>query len=119
MPVSDDTTAHRRRPPHLQRSGKTYFVTFCTLERRVLTPNQRDIALNCCVHEHRITYWLHCAVVMTDHVHMIFTPYDFQLPEIMKRVKGVSARLINAADRTTGIVWQGESSITFCGPTRI
>ncbi|HEY8849067.1 MAG TPA: transposase, partial [Thermoanaerobaculia bacterium] len=84
-------------------------VTFCTLERRVLTPNQRDIALNCCVHDHRITYWLHCAVVMPDHVHMIFTPYDFQLPVIMKRVKGVSARFINAADRTSGVVWQGES----------
>jgi REP element-mobilizing transposase RayT len=71
VPVADDTTAHRRRLPHLQRTGKTYSVTFCTLERRVLTPNQRDIALNCCVHDHRITYWLHCAVVMPDHVHMI------------------------------------------------
>jgi REP-associated tyrosine transposase len=109
VPVADDTTAYRRRLPHLQRSGTTYFVTFCTLERRVLTPSERDIALNCCVHDHRTTYWLHCAVVMPDHVHMIFTPYDYALAIIMKRIKGVSARFINRADQRKGTVWQGES----------
>jgi REP element-mobilizing transposase RayT len=46
---------------------------------------------------------------MPDHVHMIFTPYDYALPIIMKRVKGVSARFINAADHTKGGIWQGES----------
>ena len=46
---------------------------------------------------------------MPDHVHIIFTPYEATLATIMRRVKGVSARLINLAVHTTGHVWQSES----------
>ncbi|HSP35557.1 MAG TPA: transposase [Thermoanaerobaculia bacterium] len=95
MPVGDDTYAYRRYLPHLQKQGKTYFVTFCTFERRVLTGDERTAILACCVRDHRVVYWLHCACVMPDHVHLVFTPFDdFTLAKIMNRVKGASAHAI-------------------------
>jgi REP element-mobilizing transposase RayT len=56
------------------------------------------------------------AVVMPDHVHMIFTPlidYDgmeiFSLARIMDAIKGSSAHKINKALGRKGRVWQPES----------
>jgi REP-associated tyrosine transposase len=109
MPIGDDTFAYERDLPHLQKAGKTYFSTFCTMNRRLLCDSDRDIVLSCCVHDHLQTYWLHCVVVMPDHVHMLFTPYDFTLAVIMRRVKGVSARQINKTRDSIGSVWQSES----------
>jgi len=45
MPVSNDTFAHRRHLPHLEKSGKSHFITFATIHREVLPPIARDIAL--------------------------------------------------------------------------
>jgi REP element-mobilizing transposase RayT len=98
MPIGDDTFAYRRYLPHLQKSGKTYFVTFCTRDRRILDPASRDIVLSCCVRDHRTAYWLHCVCVMPDHVHLVFTPFElFNLAIIMNRIKGVSSHGINKA----------------------
>jgi len=109
MPIGDDTYATRRHLPHLEKAGKTYFTTFATRDRCTLPPSARDITLQCCVHDHELTYWLHCAVIMPDHVHMIFTPYGLGLARIMKRIKGVSANLINKQGGSRGSVWQDES----------
>ena len=110
MPVGNDTTATRRHLPHLEKPGKTYFSTFATRNREVLTPQARSIALACCVHDHKRTYWLECAIVMPDHVHMVFTPYDGQtLSTIMDAVKGASAHLINRAIGRKGHLWADES----------
>ncbi|HJW93732.1 MAG TPA: hypothetical protein VJ901_08945, partial [Thermoanaerobaculia bacterium] len=99
--VGDDTFAYRRDLPHLQKNGKTYFVTFCAI--RVLSESERDIVLQCCVHDHRETYFLHCVVVMPDHVHMILTPFEgWTFGTIMHRVKSVSAHCIG------GRIWQRE-----------
>ena len=61
-------------------------------------------------------YDLKVAVVMPDHVHLIFTPLiDFESMEvsslgvIMDAIKGASAHRINKALRRTGRVWQPES----------
>ncbi|HEX8253323.1 MAG TPA: transposase [Thermoanaerobaculia bacterium] len=57
-----------------------------------------------------MTYWLHTAVVMPDHVHLLFVPLDgWTLDRILRRVKGVSARLINRELQRRGAVWQAES----------
>jgi REP element-mobilizing transposase RayT len=110
VPIGPDTFATRRHLPHFVKRDRTLFVTFSTLDRRVLSPDARTIALECCVHDHERTYWLHTAIVMPDHVHMLFTPFEeWGLPRIMKRVKGNSARLINKAAGQRGVVWQGES----------
>lgn len=103
VPISDDTFAWRRDLPHLQKTGKTYFVTFCTRARRVLGDNEREIALDTCIFGHLNQYWLHCVVVMPDHVHLIFTLYEeFSLSRAMHRIKSVSAHEVGRA------VWQRE-----------
>ena len=51
---------------------------------------------------------------MPDHVHLIYSPlrcddgWSRSLPEIMKAIKGRSARMINVALKRTGPVWQEE-----------
>ena len=51
---------------------------------------------------------------MPDHVHLIYSPlkrtdgWDYTLPEIMKAIKGRSARQINLGLKRTGPVWQEE-----------
>jgi len=57
---------------------------------------------------------LHAAVVMPDHVHLIYSPlrredgWSYSSPEIMKSIKGRSARRINVALQRKGPVWQEE-----------
>ena len=64
----------------------------------MLPESARNIALQCCLHDNEFTYWLHCVVIMPDHVHLLITPYEgWSLETIMKRVKGNSSRLINLA----------------------
>ena len=51
---------------------------------------------------------------MPDHVHMIFMPLpngdgdSYSLPQIMRKLKGVSAHLINKYLDRKGSVWQSE-----------
>jgi len=108
--IGEDTHAYLRHLPHLERPDKTYFVTFVTLGRLVLTHAARDIALGCCIHEHTKTCWLHCAVIMPDHAHLIFTIHDgWNLAKITRRIKGNAARQINLAMERRGALWQHES----------
>ena len=57
---------------------------------------------------------LHAAIVMPDHVHLIYSPlrrddgWSYTLPEIMKSIKGRSGRFINLALHRNGPVWQEE-----------
>lgn len=54
-------------------------------------------------------YLLYAYVVMPNHVHALLKPID-SYDEIMKQIKGVSARRINLARGTTGrSMWQAES----------
>jgi REP element-mobilizing transposase RayT len=109
-------TFYRRNLPHLQRDYKPHFITFVTRFRRVLPDWARDITFGCCLHDHGIRYSLHVAVVMPNHVHLILTPLTDQqrrlivpLIEIMRAIKGASARAINQRLRLHGAVWQEES----------
>ena len=108
--IGDDTFATRRHLPHLQNDGKTYFVTFVTLKRFVLPPAARDLAFETIVFEHRRSCYLHCAVVMPDHVHALFTPLDgWTVPRIARRMKGASAWRINGLLGRSGALWLSES----------
>ena len=70
----------------------------------------RQVVLDCCVHDHGVTYWLHTAIVMPDHVHLLFVPMgDWTLDRILRRVKGVSARRVNQRLGRSGALWQSES----------
>lgn len=110
MSIGDDTYAYYRRLPHLQREHKNYFVTFCTKNRRLLDLHSRDIVLCECVAQHGVACWLHCAVVMPDHAHVVMALLPEQsLPNVMRLIKGRSARAINMMRGRSGSLWQRES----------
>ena len=106
---------YRRRLPHYQRDDRPLFVTFRTLKCLLLTPEARTLALQHCLHDHGRTIQLHAAVIMPDHVHLLFTAlrdsegWTFALPEILRAIKGSSARSINKLSGRLGPVWQDES----------
>jgi REP element-mobilizing transposase RayT len=58
---------------------------------------------------------LHAAVIMPNHVHLLFTALEsdqaesYSLAEIMKGIKGTSARNINKLLGRRGQLWQDES----------
>jgi len=108
--IGFDTHATRRHLPHLQRQGKTYFITATTIDREILSHRSRSVILETCLHDHAVAYWLHAVVVMPEHMHLIFTPYEeWLLSTIMQRLKGTSAHLINKAEKRRGPLWLNES----------
>ena len=99
----------RRRLPHWELDGATYFVTFRLMEG-VLSVSERQITLDHLLEGDGFFYTLNIAVVMPDHCHLLIRPKpDYDLPRVMKGIKGVSARLINQSRGTKGSVWQDES----------
>ncbi|MCL4500873.1 MAG: transposase [Deltaproteobacteria bacterium] len=101
--------------PHLQVDDKTQFVTFATFKRWQLPESVRGLILKHCLHDHGIKIQMHGAVVMPDHVHLVFTQLRdqsgnlFGLAEIMNGIKGASAHSGNKALKRRGPVWQYES----------
>jgi len=107
---------YRRQLPHLQCDDKQHFVTFCTNHRWALPEHVRSIVLECCLHDYGTKFDLRVAVVMPDHVHMIFTPLVnqqamevYSLADIMDAVKGASAHKVNKVLGRKGPLWQPES----------
>jgi REP element-mobilizing transposase RayT len=107
---------YRRQLPHLQCDYEQHFSTFCTHHRWIIPERVRSVVLQCCLHDNGMKFDLRVAVVMPDHVHMIFTPLVnqqameiYSLAEIMDGVKGASAHNVNKALGRGGTVWQAES----------
>lgn len=105
---------YRRRLPRYQKDDHPIFVTFTTHRRWRLTPAARDIIFDCCLKQDGNKFKLHAAVVMPDHVHLIYSPlrredgWSYSLPEVMKAIKGTAAWRINHLLGRTGPVWQEE-----------
>ncbi|HUR83347.1 MAG TPA: transposase [Thermoanaerobaculia bacterium] len=104
--------AYQRHLPHYQSDFRSYFVTFVTRDRFVLPSGARDIVLRHVVD--CAMYYLHVAVVMPDHVHLIATPnwerdgFSIPVASIVRRLKGASAREVNLALNRTAALWQQE-----------
>jgi len=110
VPLTGDTFGTRRHLPHLEHHGKTYFVTFVTRGRIELPAKARDIVLETIIRDHQVAYWLHCTVVMPDHVHLIATLYEtWSMTRALQRVKGASSHSVNRALDRRGSLWQDES----------
>jgi REP element-mobilizing transposase RayT len=105
---------YRRNLPHIERLSATYFVTFKTLST-FLPPAARTIALHHCLFENGKKLEMFAAVIMPTHVHLLFSALEaenaepYSLAEIMKPIKGVSARNINRLLKRKGSLWQDES----------
>jgi len=107
---------YRCNLPHSQKDYKAPFITFTTKRRESLPEWAKDIVLRCCLHGHGTTYNLYAAMIMPDHVHLVLTPSVdmtnrriYPLYEILRRLKGYSAKLINDRRGHGHAVWQEES----------
>jgi len=113
-PAVDDQLAQRRRLlPHWEAGGSTYFMTF-RLHAGELSPEERTLVLEACRHFDADRYLLHAAVVMPDHVHLLWTPLEraagewWSIADLMHSMKSFTAKALNAARGTTGVIWQRE-----------
>jgi len=106
---------YRRNLPHIVRADRPLFVTFTTRNRWILPPGARTIALRHALHDHMTKIYMRVAIVMPDHVHLIFTllhdqnDVPYSLAEVMKGIKGVSARRINQLTGRRGTLWLDEA----------
>jgi len=99
----------RRKLPHWQLEGSTYFVTF-SLADGVLSKEERELVLQHLKNGDPKFYKLWAVTVMPDHVHILIKPKEgINLSRIMKGIKGVSARMLNQSRGSKGRVWQNES----------
>ena len=115
MPSATPKYEYRRHLPHYQKSVRPIFVTFCKNTRTPFSDPAKTAILNCCLRGHGTKFQLHTAVVMPDHVHLLLTPlrdsegWPYPLYDLLKLIKGASARCINQQERKLGQVWQHES----------
>jgi REP element-mobilizing transposase RayT len=106
---------YRRNLPHFQGDGGPLYITFCTKDRWLLPESVRDKVLDHCLHDHGTKIHLHCAVVMPDHVHLVYHPLTdregnfYSLEEVLGGLKGASAHSVNRLLKRKGAVWQNES----------
>ncbi len=128
---------YRRNLPHLEKPDRVHFITFDTHQRWELPPLARDLVMKHCLHDNGSKMRLLIAVVMPDHVHLVFIPLQcreaaqarapvshnpqpgaavpheqpqvYSFEEILGGIKGASAHSINKALKRSGRVWQDES----------
>jgi len=104
-----DLKIRRRRLPHWELAGSTYFITFCLLDGE-LSAEEIKLVLEHIKEGDPTYYDLFAVTVLPDHVHMILRPRDgMSLSRVTKGVKGASARLINERRGRGGALWQDES----------
>jgi hypothetical protein len=89
----------RRNLPHWELGGSTYFLTFRCAPGVTLEEADRTIVLDNWRHWDGQRYFLHCAVIMSDHVHVLLTPLSngldtwYPLKQILHTNKGFTAQL--------------------------
>ena len=106
---------YRRRLPHFQKADRPIFVSFRKGTTAPLAEHCRSAVFDCCLYGNGTRFHLHAAVVMPEHVHLLLTPLRdangdvFCLRDILKGIKGASARRVNQLLDCSGPVWQEES----------
>ncbi|MCZ7604611.1 MAG: transposase [Planctomycetota bacterium] len=112
--ISKELDRWRRHLPHYQVGGKTLFVTWRCLGGITLSAQERAIVLDCVRQFQQQRYLVFAAVIMPDHVHILIEPLErepgiwWDLGQLLKGMKGVSARRINKLRSINGSVWQDE-----------
>ena len=99
--------------PHWEQAGATYSLTFRTLDSD-LSPQERQIVLDACMHWHTTLAHVEVVVVMPDHVHLVVRPLQQadgawpSVPWLMQSIKTFTARAINKVRGKSGTLWQDE-----------
>ena len=116
---------YRRRLRHYQRDDRPLFVTFRTLKSIQFTPQARTLAREHCIHDHGKTIRLHVAVIMPDHVHLLFTAlrdaegWTFALPEILRPSRGTQPARSTNCGEGMGLSGRTNPFTTCCGEMRV
>jgi REP element-mobilizing transposase RayT len=104
----------RRKLPHWQEPGSTYFITWHCRQDQTLSPEERTITLEA------LKYWdgrkwkVFAAVVLPDHIHCLAQPLPHpeggytDLAEILHSIKSYSSHQINRRRSARGSIWQIE-----------
>jgi REP element-mobilizing transposase RayT len=104
----------RRHLPHFEGRHSPLFITFTTQNRWPLPEEARRLTLQHILHDHHKKMSLICAVVLPDHVHLLYYPWNdpqgnrYSKTEIVGAIKSVSAHAINKRLGRKGAVWQDE-----------
>ncbi|KAA0212875.1 MAG: hypothetical protein DYG94_13630 [Leptolyngbya sp. PLA3] len=104
---------HDRHLSHWQVRNATYFVTW-RLASGELAPDERQVVLDACQFWNGSKINLHAAVVMPDHVHMLFRICEQpdgswpDLPGLMHSIKRHTALAIQKMRGKRGPLWQQE-----------
>ncbi len=109
----------RRKLPHWQQEGCTYFLTWRCSFGIALSETERDISLSSIRHWDGTRWKVYAAVVMPDHVHALVQPMPkgdgvWDLAQMLHSVKSFSAHRIaerrtDRPDASTGkSIWQDE-----------
>ena len=78
----------------------------CVLGRSII----RKHVCNCLLRFDGTRLRLHAAVIMPNHVHALVEPLgESELSDLLKGIKGASARLVNQALGRSGVFWMDES----------
>lgn len=114
-PLRRSKYEYHRRLPHYQTASGALFVTFRTFGDLALSDSARDLVLRHCLYDHGKRIDLSAAVVMSNHVHLLFwalrdqAGWPFPLVDIMQSLKGSSAHTLNKLLHRAGPVWDEES----------
>ena len=106
---------YRRNLPHIEKWGFPHYVTFRTFQKIVLPDRAKDLIFRHCLVEHDRRVQMHAFVVMSSHVHLLFTPLEdehgerYHLSTILNSIKGAASHSINRLLKRKGHVWQDES----------
>ena len=98
----------KRHLPHWTMKDSTYFVTFRTKQKE-LSIEEQKLVLKHIIDGNEKFYELISVVVMPDHVHILLKQIGrYGITQIMKGIKGVSARQLNLKRGTSGSIWKDE-----------
>jgi len=106
---------YHRRLPHYQNASGALFVTFRTFSNLILSDPVRDQMMRHCLYDHGKRIQLSAAVVMPNHVHLLFwalrdqAGWPFPLVDILQALKSSSAHTLNKLLHHAGPVWDEES----------
>jgi putative transposase len=109
--MGDSLEITRRRLPHWQMTGSTYFVTWrLALAQPDFTEPERDLVSSTLKYFQYERYRLYCYVVMNDHVHCLVEPQqDRPLRDILHSWKSFAAHALVKQHRRTAPIWLDES----------
>lgn len=96
--------------PRIEEKAGTYFITFSLKDRdNPLSLVERSLVFQHILMGDREHFILNAVAVMSDHVHVILQAQNgtnpIPLPEIARRIKGASARMINLRRGVPGGLW--------------